>query len=147
MNRRTFIKSSAVATTAPMVAVNAAESLPEPVPYATELPVDIDRPFYVECYIREQKEWVFTDYAKGSFIRGNPRFRTLDDAVEMVEDHFRVADFDTSVHDVIYEIYYQGEECEFHCGHFWYNGDTGRNIFWRSRDPYHMTNWCKVDCA
>jgi hypothetical protein len=144
MNRRTFIKSAAVASVAPTAL---ASVLPEPVPYASELPADKTRPFYVECYIREQKEWVFADYGKGRFINGNPRFRTLDEATDMVELHFRVANFDTNVHDVIYEIFYQGAECEFHCGHFWYNGDTGRSIYWRSRDPYQMTNWNKVEGA
>jgi hypothetical protein len=97
-------------------------------------------------------------YAGGWMDGGKLHFQTLDDATEFVEMHARTKD-DINLIDSIYDIYYISrntvrdqygvedvETREIKVAHYWFNGDTGRQIQWVANDrPY--TDWGKVECA
>lgn len=131
--------------------------------------------YRVYCYEREQGEWVFSQNTKGSFDyqreymtereedqgwpyagwmdQGKLHFVTLEEAQDFVDTHVRAKD-DTNLIDSIYDIYYvdwdnlEYESCqptEIKVAHYWFNGDTGRQITWVADKPY--TDWSKVDCA
>ena len=88
---------------------------------------------------------------------GKLHFVTLEEAQDFVEMHVRAKD-DTNLIDSIYDIYYvsrelkeketgSGEykETEIQVAHYWFNGDTGRQMHWATDKPY--TNWSKVECS
>jgi len=84
---------------------------------------------------------------------GKLHFVTLEEAQDFVEMHVRAKD-DTNLIDSIYDIYYvdwdnlEYESCqptEMQVAHYWFNGDTGRQIHWVEDKPH--TNWSKVECA
>ena len=93
----------------------------------------------------------------GWMDQGKLHFVTLEEAQDFVEMHVRAKD-DTNLIDSIYDIYYvsreldeketgSGEykETEIKVGHYWFNGDTGRQICWVESKPY--TNWSKIECS
>ena len=130
--------------------------------------------YRVYCYEREQGEWVFSQNIRGSFApereyvsleeeqtlpyagwmdQGKLHFVTLEEAQDFVDMHVRAKD-DTNLIDSIYDIYYvdrdnlEYESCqptEIKVAHYWFNGDTGRQIEWVAKKPY--TNYTKVECA
>ena len=77
----------------------------------------------------------------GWMYDGKLRFMTLDVARDFVEMHVRAKD-DINLIDSIYEIYYRNvyhydkslpqgaPPTEYHIAHYWFNGDTGRQIHW-----------------
>ena len=85
---------------------------------------------------------------------GKLHFVTVQEAQDFIDDHVRVKD-DTNLIDSIYDIYYVdryhervGEEDvyrekELQVAHYWFNGDTGRQIHWVS----HPHDWTKLECA
>ena len=84
---------------------------------------------------------------------GKLHFVTLEEAQDFVECHVRAKD-DTNLIDSIYDIYYvdwdnlEYESCqptEMQVAHYWFNGDTGRQIHWVEDKPH--TDWSKVECA
>ena len=84
---------------------------------------------------------------------GKLHFVTLEEAQDFVDMHVRAKD-DTNLIDSIYDIYYvdwdnlEYESCqptEMQVAHYWFNGDTGRQIHWVEDKPH--TNWSKVECA
>ncbi len=122
MDRRSFIQKTAAAAALAPTAIAAC-------PACLETYSKRDWPFYVECFVRQQKEWAFSEYIKGPFttipskyvgwmVDGKLRFKELGDAMNYIELH-----------------------------HFWYNGDTGKNIYWRSQTPVKETNWAAVECS
>ena len=130
--------------------------------------------YRVYCYEREQGEWTFSENIKGSFApereyvsleeeqtspyagwmdQGKLHYATLQEAQDFVDVHVRAKD-DTNLVDSIYDIYYvdvdnlEYESCqplEIQVAHYWFNGDTGRQIDWVAEKPY--TNWNKAECA
>ena len=79
---------------------------------------------------------------------GKLHFVTLEEAQDFVEMHVRAKD-DTNLIDHIYDIYYvsreldekevgSGEykETDIKVAHYWFNGDTGRQIHWVAEEPY-----------
>ena len=84
---------------------------------------------------------------------GKLHFVTLEEAQDFVEMHVKAKD-DTNLIDSIYDIYYvdwdnlEYESCqptEMQVAHYWFNGDTGRQIHWVEDKPH--TDWSKVECA
>ena len=91
---------------------------------------------------------------------GKLHFVTLEEAQDFIDMHVRTKD-DTNLIDSIYDIYYvsrglpvyddamqmvkDGKETEIKVAHYWFNGDTGRQIEWVAQKPY--TDWSKVECA
>ena len=88
---------------------------------------------------------------------GKLHFVTLEEAQDFVDSHVRAKD-DTNLIDSIYDIYYisrgepyyigEGEEAQFtereiKVAHYWFNGDTGRQIHWIAEKPY--TDWGKEE--
>ena len=83
-------------------------------------------------------------------------FVTLEEAQDFVEMHVRTKD-DINLMDSIYDIYYldlddprlidkpELKPTEIQVAHYWFNGDTGRQVHWASNKPY--TNWSKVEYA
>ncbi len=155
MDRRSFIQKTAAAAALAPTAIAAC-------PACLETYSKRDWPFYVECFVRQQKEWVFSEYIKGPFttipskyvgwmVDGKLRFKELDDAINYIEMHQKASTVNVNAHDVIYEVYYEREwhdrPVHQHVGHFWYNGDTGKNIYWRSQNPVKETNWAAVECS
>ena len=129
--------------------------------------------YRVYCYERGQGEWTFSQNTRGSFAYqreyvleednssvyagwmdgGKLHFVTLEEAQDFVDMHIRAKD-DTNLIDSIYDIYYidrdnlEYESCqptEIKVAHYWFNGDTGRQIEWVSKKPY--TNYSKIECA
>ena len=89
----------------------------------------------------------------GWMHEGKLHFSSLEEAQDFVEMHVRAKD-DTNLIDSIYDIYYvdwdnlEYESCqptEMQVAHYWFNGDTGRQIHWVEDKPH--TNWSKVECA
>ena len=80
-------------------------------------------------------------YATGWMDGGVLHFQTFDDAADFVEMHVRAKD-DINLIDSIYDIYYRNvyhydkslpqgaPPTEYHIAHYWFNGDTGRQIHW-----------------
>ena len=91
---------------------------------------------------------------------GKLHFVTLKEAQDFIDMHVRTKD-DTNLVDSIYDIYYvsrglpvyddamqmvkDGKETEIQVAHYWFNGDTGRQIDWVANKPY--TNWNRVESA
>ena len=128
--------------------------------------------YRVYCYEREQGEWVFSQNTRGSFNYqreyisleedvaycgfmdgGKLHFATLQEAQDFVDAHVKDKD-DTNLVDSIYDVYYvdwdnlEYESCqptEIKVAHYWFNGDTGRQIEWVADKPY--TNWSKIESA
>jgi hypothetical protein len=109
----------------------------------------------------EDKGWPYAGWMDG----GKLHFASLDDATDFVDLHVRTKE-DTNLIDSIYNIYYvsreldeketgSGEykETEIQVGHYWFNGDTGRQVHWvaeskerpLSHRPGCCTNWQKVE--
>ena len=96
----------------------------------------------------------------GWMDQGKLHFQTLDDATDFVDMHVKAKN-DVNLIDSIYDIYYvskglpvyddamqmvkDGEEREIKVAHYWFNGDTGRQIEWVAKKPY--TDWSKIECA
>ncbi len=88
----------------------------------------------------EENDLTWNGY-NGWMYDGVLHFQTFDDATDFVEMHVRTKD-DTNLIDHIYDIYYknvyyydgslpQGSPpTEYHIAHYWFNGDTGRQIHW-----------------
>jgi hypothetical protein len=103
-------------------------------------------------------------------------FQTFDEAADFVEMHVRAKD-DINLIDSIYDIYYRNvyhydkslpqgaPPTEYHIAHYWFNGDTGRQIHWEvdeiaelkdkegkaylvnAQTGERLTDWSKVECA
>ena len=84
---------------------------------------------------------------------GKLHFASLEDACDFVEFHVRAKE-DINLVDSIYDVYYikreeskkvgeDRKETELHVAHYWFNGDTGRQIHWTTHKPY--TDWSKVE--
>jgi len=104
----------------------------------------------------EENDLTWNGYA-GWMDGGKLHFVTLEEAQDFVDMHVRAKD-DTNLIDSIYDIYYvsreldekevsSGEykETEIKVAHYWFNGDTGRQIHWVADKPY--TNWNKIESA
>ena len=109
-----------------------------------------------------QREYMTFEEDKGSpyagwMDGGKLHFATIDDATDFVDCHVRAKD-DTNLIDSIYDIYFISRdtirdqykvedvvEREIHVAHYWFNGDTGRQIDWVANKPY--TDWSKIECA
>lgn len=169
MNRRDFIKSTAVAATIPAISLTCKYEDDEKGPEK-----EAAWNYRVYCYEREQGEWAFRTNSTGSFAYqreymtleeekesfyhgfmegGKLHFATLEEAQNFIEHHHQQKDND-SIIDSVYDIYYvdvdnlEYESCqplEIQVAHYWFNGDTGRQIDWVANKPY--TNWNRVECA
>ena len=89
---------------------------------------------------------------------GKLHFVTLEEAQDFIDMHVRTKD-DTNLIDSIYDIYYVKrdverveiadtvediyKETEIKVAHYWFNGDTGRQIEWVAEKPY--TDYSKVE--
>jgi len=101
----------------------------------------------------EEQATPYTGWMDG----GKLHFVTLEEAQDFVEMHVRAKD-DTNLIDHIYDIYYvsreldekevsSGEykETEIKVAHYWFNGDTGRQINWVAQKPY--TDYSRVELS
>tara|TARA_R100001015_G_C4576299_1_gene133530 strand:+ start:329 stop:913 length:585 start_codon:yes stop_codon:yes gene_type:complete len=130
--------------------------------------------YRVYCYERGQGEWTFSTNERDAFAYqreymtledekesayhgfmdgGKLHFATLEEAQNFIEHHHQQKDSDTII-DSIYDIYYvdvdnlEYESCqplEIQVAHYWFNGDTGRQIDWVANKPYK--NWNRVEIA
>ena len=103
----------------------------------------------------EENDLTWNGYA-GWMDQGKLHFASLEDATNFVDCHVRTKD-DTNLIDSIYDVYYIKRETktyadaaeiterELHVAHYWFNGDTGRQINWVADKPY--TNWDKVESS
>ena len=104
----------------------------------------------------EDQGWPYA----GWMDEGKLLFSTLEEAQDFIDMHVRAKD-DTNLIDSIYDIYYVKRnveqlevadtvedvvtETEIKVAHYWFNGDTGRQIHWVAEKPY--TDYSKVDFA
>ena len=169
MNRRDFIKASIPAAAIPAIAITCKYEDDEKGPEKESCLKSWD--YVVYCYEREQGEWCFSQNIRGSFApereymtfeeedmsaycgwmdRGKLHFASLKDSQDFIDMHIRAKD-DTNLVDSIYDIYYvkrydEGEGgVEIQVAHYWFNGDTGRQVDWVAKKPY--TDWNKIECA
>lgn len=164
MNRRDFIKSAALASTFPAIAITCKYEDDEKGPERKESK-NRPWPYTVYCYEREQGEWVFSQNIRGSFAHqreyltaeednpyagwmndGKLHFMTLEDACDFVDSHVRAKE-DINIVDSIYDIYCSTDDggAPIQVAHYWFNGDTGRQVSWRS-DEFN-TNFSQMECA
>ena len=86
----------------------------------------------------EDQGWPYA----GWMDQGKLHFASFDDATDFVDCHVRAKD-DINLIDSIYDIYFISrdtirdqygvedvEEYEIHVAHYWFNGDTGKQISW-----------------
>ena len=170
MNRRDFIKASIPVAVIPAIAITCKYEDDEKGP---EKESSWKRwEYVVYCYERNQGEWTFSKNIRGSFAHqreymtfeedkgwpyagwmdgGKLHFATIDDATDFVDCHVRTKD-DINLIDSIYDVYYldldnleheSAQPTEIHVAHYWFNGDTGRQINWVAEKPY--TNWNRVE--
>jgi len=102
---------------------------------------------------------VYTGWMDG----GKLHFLSIEDATDFIEMHVRAKD-DINLIDSIYDVYYisreRERECtdkycycddfkerEIHVAHYWFNGDTGRQINWVAHPMLGYTDWGKVECS
>jgi len=92
-------------------------------------------------------------YASGWMNGGKLHFSSLDDATDFIDMHVRTKE-DINIIDSIYDIYYldrdniEYESCqpkEIQVAHYWFNGDTGKQVNWQAKPPY--SDWCKMECS
>ena len=108
---------------------------------------------YQREYISLEEDVAYCGFMDG----GKLHFATLEEAQDFVDMHVRAKD-DTNLIDSIYDIYYvsreldeketgSGEykETEIQVAHYWFNGDTGRQIDWVAEKPYK--DWSKAEFA
>jgi hypothetical protein len=163
MNRREFIKASIPAAVIPAVAITCKYEDDEKGPQKES---SVNWNYRVYCYEREQGEWTFSQNIRGSFAyqreymtleeedmspycgwmdQGKLHFASLDDATDFVDCHVRTKD-DVNLIDSIYDVYFVNKEgTEIKVAHYWFNGDTGREIHWVAEKPY--TDYSKVEFA
>ena len=163
MNRREFIKASIPAAVIPAVAITCKYEDDEKGPQKES---SVNWYYRVYCYEREQGEWTFSQNIRGSFAyqreymtleeedmspycgwmdQGKLHFASLDDATDFVDCHVRTKD-DVNLIDSIYDVYFVNKEgTEIKVAHYWFNGDTGREIHWVAEKPY--TDYSKVEFA
>ena len=174
MNRREFIKSAGVAAALPAIAITCKYEDDEKgekealwkrwdyVVYCYErgqgewtFNTNIRGSFAPEREYMTLEDEAATAYC-GWMDGGKLHFSSLDDAENFVDCHVRTKD-DTNLIDSIYDVYYIKRETktyadaaeiterELHVAHYWFNGDTGRQINWVAEKPY--TDWSKVECS
>ena len=175
MNRRNFIKTAGAAVTLPAIAITCKYEDDEKGPEKESMWKRWDYRVYCYereqgewifsentrgsfAYQREymtfdeENDLTWNGYA-GWMDGGKLHFASLDDATDFVDCHVRTKD-DTNLIDSIYDIYYvdrdnleheSAQPTEIKVAHYWFNGDTGRQITWIADKPY--TNWSKVECA
>ena len=175
MNRRDFIKASVPAVVLPAIAITCKYEDDEKGPEKESMWKRWD--YRVYCYEREQGEWTFSQNTRGSFAYqreymtleedkgwpyagwmdgGKLHFASFDDATDFVDCHVRTKD-DINLIDSIYDVYFISRkdperEVEIKVAHYWFNGDTGRQIHWEvdgfNRETGEgLTDWSKVDFA
>ena len=134
--------------------------------------------YRVYCYERGQGEWTFSKDTTGSFSylreyeigkqthsvysgwmdHGKLHFCSLEEAQDFINTPVRAKDDADVVIDRIYDIYYvdrdnlEYESCqpaEIKVAHYWFNGDTGREITWVTdqNEKHWKTNWSKMECS
>ena len=98
----------------------------------------------------EDQGWPYA----GWMDQGKLHFTSLEEAQDFVDMHVRAKD-DINLIDSIYDIYYldwddpclidkpELKPTEIQVAHYWFNGDTGKQIHWVSEKPY--MNWNKVE--
>ena len=90
----------------------------------------------------EENDLSWNNAYSGWMNDGKLHFSCFDDAVTFVDCHVRTKD-DTNLIDSVYDIYFISrdtirdqygvedvEEYEIHVAHYWFNGDTGKQISW-----------------
>ena len=168
MNRRDFIKASIPVAVIPAIAITCKYEDDEKGPEKESMRKRWD--YRVYCYEREQGEWTFSQNTRGSFAYqreymtfeedkgwpysgwmdgGKLHFATLDDAQDFVDCHVRTKD-DINLIDSIYDVYFISRkdpkrEVEIKVAHYWFNGDTGRQIHWECDNRY--TNYASIEYA
>ena len=172
MNRRDFIKTTGAAVAASSLPSPAEE--PQGVLTGTTINPHRMWSYRVYCYEREQGEWTFSTNSTGSFAYqreymtleeekessyygfmdgGKLHFASIEEAQNFIDAHAKAKD-ETKIIDSIYDVYYvdydnlEYESCqptEIKVAHYWFNGDTGRQIEWVSKKPY--TNYSKIECS
>tara|TARA_Y100000593_G_scaffold42861_1_gene82040 strand:- start:18808 stop:19302 length:495 start_codon:yes stop_codon:yes gene_type:complete len=164
MNRRDFIKASALASTLPAISLTCKYEDDEKGPEKKESN-NQPWPYTVYCYERQQGEWIFSENIRGSFAYqreyidaeedapyagwmndGKLHFMSFEEACDFVEMHVRAKD-DINIADSIYDIYRGSDDggSDIQVAHYWFNGDTGRQVTWKDND--FNTNYLKMECA
>ncbi len=108
---------------------------------------------YMTCEVAAREGLHASGPYAGWMDGGKLHFVSLEEAQDFVEMHVKAKD-DTNLIDSVYDIYYvdwdnlEYESCqptEMQVAHYWFNGDTGRQIHWVEDKPH--TDWSKVECA
>ena len=160
MNRRQFIKASIPAVAIPAIAITCKYEDDEKGPEKDAMWKRWDYRVYCYereqgewCFSKnirgsfahqreymtfeDEQMWPYAGWMDG----GKLHFASIDDATDFIEMHVRAKD-DVNLIDSIYDIYYRNvyyydkslpqgaPPTEYHIAHYWFNGDTGRQIHW-----------------
>jgi len=118
VNRRNFIKSSAVSIGGGLALLNSPKLFADG---SVKGQRDFPYPYYVNCYIQNQKYWPLEEYKKGSFsedkagldsegymgdkwVDGKLRFYGFGQAVDFIDTHSLVVPFE---HEIAYEVFHE----------------------------------------
>ena len=146
MNRRDFIKSASASAAALTVA---------PAVIASErggIVPKLKYPYFVNCYIQNQRYWPLEEYKKGMFggstvgikdegymgekwINGQLRFYGFRRAVDFIETHSRVVSFQ---HEIAYEVFHERSEDPLVPPKHIYN-------YWSKISPLKEIQWIHPD--
>ena len=143
MNRRNFIKIAPVLTASPFFLGNTTQR---------ENNITPKYNYFVNCYIQNQKYWPLEEYKKGIFgglhehsksggfmgekwINGQLRFCSFQRAVEFIEVHIQVVDFET---EIAYEVFHVRSQDPLVAPKHIYN-------YWAKLNPYKETKWIHPD--
>lgn len=142
MNRRAFIKSIPALAAVPSVL---AGSIPKSTPV-------FKWPYFVNCYVQNQKYWPLEEYKKGIFsgdhagikdegymgdkwINGQLRFNGFGRAVDFIDIHSRVVPFET---EIAYEVFHERSQDPLVAPKHIYN-------YWAKLNPFKETKWIHPD--
>ena len=154
MNRRNFIKIVPTLTATPLVLGNTtsgrAKTSPK-YPQGTDH-LKLKYPYFVNCYIQNQKYWPLEEYKKGIFgglhehsksggfmgekwIKGQLCFYSFQSAVEFISIHSQVVEFET---ELAYEVFHERSQDPLVAPKHIYN-------YWAKLNPFKETKWIHPD--
>jgi len=143
VNRRDFISFVPFLTVVP-------SALASSTPQRRQAPITYS--YFVNCYIQNQKYWPLEEYKKGVFggdhattkdegfmgdkwINGQLRFCSFQRAVEFIEVHVGVVEFET---EIAYEVFHERSQDPLVAPKHIYN-------YWATLNPHKETKWIHPD--
>jgi len=144
MHRRDFIKTTSTAVITSATSFVFADEFPMgSLTGTTPPPALLRRPYFVNCYIQNQKFWPLEEYKRGSFKNGKLYFGSFQEAVDFVDMHSLVTPFYNEIsYEVFHEISEDAMVAPKHIFTYWVKikkGETPETIRWIRPDYIDQT--------